>query len=128
MNEHLEPRLNRVKRDYYIYAGIIILGILVNFMDGGIQDYSDLMRGFWRVVGVLLVAGLLDLESKSMWWVSIVLCGLFLVMGIGATIFLAAGGGFGSFKAVFYIFSLLVATIVLGDAFWQSIQIVRNME
>lgn len=130
MNEHLEPRVTRVKRDFYIYAAILAMGIIFNMIDGGIEDYGDVFRAIVRIVGVIAIAQMLNLESKTIWWVAVVICGVFFALGVFASVmFLAVSSQFGfDTNSVFSIIVIIATTVVLGDAWWQSGQVLTNMK
>jgi len=123
MKPETAVKIQRISRYLYIYASILIIGLLWNILDGEIESFRDFFRGIVRAaVMVYLSKSIWDLRKVSWWVISCASCA-FSFFGVFGSIFsLIAGAAIASSELFFLGIVILPATIILVKTFLLSIQ------
>jgi len=87
MKPETAVKIQRISRYLYIYASILIIGLLWNILDGEIESFRDFFRGIVRAaVMVYLSKSIWDLRKVSWWVISCASCA-FSFFGVFGSIF-----------------------------------------
>lgn len=114
-----EKLLTRIKRDFYIYAAIIVIGMFINIFGGNITNMEGLIQGTVRVLAILFIASTLNNYTKTTWWVAVIFSGFFSIIGLLATFFILSGseGLTSDYMIIITLIALFLSSIFLFDAF-----------
>lgn len=92
----LQTHLNRIKRDFLIYAFLVLFLTLWNIFGATVEEVStmsQLIRGGMRIAILVYLALQIPSLRKGIWWISVVVSGFF---GGAAIVGAVLGGIVGS--------------------------------
>lgn len=120
----LQTYLNRIQRDFFIYAFFVLLLTFWNLFGAANEEAnttSQLIRGAVRFTILLYLALQISSLRKGIWWISVVFAGF---LGVGAVVAAVLGGIVGSVYATestnmpMYLGQLLIPAAFLLDALY----------
>lgn len=92
MNPDTELKILRISRYLYIYAAMILVGLLWNIADGGIENIRDAIRGVVRCAVMFYLSKTIWQLRKVNWWAIAIASCIFAIFGIAGIVIGLVGG------------------------------------
>ena len=92
MNQDTELKILRISRYLYIYAAMILVGLLWNIADGGIENIRDAIRGVVRCAVMFYLSKTIWQLRKVNWWAIAIASFIFAIFGIAGIVTGLVGG------------------------------------
>ena len=92
MPPEIKLNISRISRYLYIYASMILVGVLWNIADGEIENIRDFVRGIIRGIAMFYLSKTIWQLKKVNWWAITIASCIFAILGIMGIIIGLVGG------------------------------------